>query len=64
MGCDSESTRKGGAQAFLGQITAVGVQPVEVGNLDLQNLLDGVSLLDHATGSVEAGVIRSAWPRG
>jgi hypothetical protein len=42
-------------QAFLDKVAAIGVQPLKIGNLDTENLLDGLFLLDHVIGGVKVG---------
>jgi hypothetical protein len=51
-----------GAQAFLGQVAPVGVQPIKVGDLNPENLLHGLSVVNHSARSVKVRIIRSAWP--
>src|SRR5213080_4240766 len=57
------SSREGSAQPLFGQVTAISVQSVKVGNLGSKHLLDGFSLVHHSGGGIEPGIVRATGPR-
>ena len=57
------SSREGSAQPLFGQVTAISVQSVKVGNLGSKHRLDGFSLVHHSGGGIEPGIVRATGPR-